>query len=69
MIQDGGVAPGRQRDFRKAAESLRKIAGETAGLPDDSLTDAQLRDRLELAADVLDATAGGEQESDRDRES
>lgn len=41
--------------MHKAAESLRKIAASTLGLPDDSPADARLRDQLELAADVLDA--------------
>ena len=44
-------------DLTEAAASLRKITDLTAALPDDSPTDAQLRDRLDLAADVLDAAS------------
>ena len=44
-------------DTSKAAESLRKVAALTSNLPDDSPSDAKLRDRLELAAEVLDAAA------------
>jgi hypothetical protein len=43
-------------DVEQAVESLRTIAELTTGLPDDSPSDAQLRDRLDLAADVLEAT-------------
>lgn len=39
---------------RRAAESLRRVVAATAGLPDDSPHDAQLRDRLDFAATVLD---------------
>ena len=41
------------------------MAAETEDLPDDLPADARLRDQLELAADVLDATAEtpGEQSS------
>jgi len=46
-----------ERDLRQAARVLRRIAEATTGLPDDSPADAQLRDRLELSADVLDAAA------------
>jgi hypothetical protein len=49
-------------DISKAAERLRKAAALTVGLPDDSLADAKLRDRLELAAEVLDAAARTEEE-------
>jgi len=45
------------RDLREAARVLRKVVERTTGLPDDSPRDAQLRDRLELAADTLDAAA------------
>jgi len=64
MTQHGGVAASRRSDpqkveeMEKAAESLRKVAALTSGLAEDSPTDAQLRDRLELAADVLDAVTG-----------
>ena len=46
------------RDLREAARVLRGIVEATADLPDDSRSDAQLRDRLELAAAVLAAAAG-----------
>ena len=46
------------RDLRDAARVLRHIVEATTGLPDDSLADAQLRDRLELAAAVLAAAVG-----------
>lgn len=42
-------------DLRQAARVLRRVVAITADLADDSPRDAQLRDRLELAADVLDA--------------
>jgi len=42
-------------DMHEAAESLRRVVAATENLPDDSPSDARLRDRLELAADVLDA--------------
>jgi cytochrome c556 len=48
-------------DASKAADSLRKIAALTSNLPDDSPADPQLRDRLELASDVLDATVDAEE--------
>ena len=35
------------------------MAAETEVLPEDSPADARLRDRLGLAADVLDAVAEG----------
>jgi len=44
-------------DMHQAAASLRKITVLTADLAGDSPTDAQLRERLELAADVLDAAS------------
>ncbi|HAM02706.1 MAG TPA: hypothetical protein DCQ30_10860 [Acidimicrobiaceae bacterium] len=50
---------------RRAVEALRRIAAHTTGLPDDSPADSQLRDRLELAADVLDATARAEEEGEK----
>lgn len=56
---DGGVPSG--KDMRRSAETLRKIAEATKGL-EDSPTDARLRDRLELAADVLDAGADADEE-------
>ena len=43
----------------EAATTLRKITEATTGLPDDSVADAALRDRLELAASVLDVVAKG----------
>jgi hypothetical protein len=52
----------RPTDICKAAESLRKVAALTVGLPDDSPADAKPRDRLELAAEVLDAAARTEEE-------
>lgn len=59
-----GVARRRRpTDTHKAAQSLRKIADLTYGLPEDSPADAHLRDRLELAADVLDAVVGNEEDS------
>jgi hypothetical protein len=45
---------------------LRKIATETEDLSDDGPKDGGLRDPLELAADILDATAG-EAGAERDR--
>jgi hypothetical protein len=53
-------------DLRKAARTLRRITAETEGLPDDMRADRTLQDRLELAADVLDATAAGESAPDMD---
>lgn len=44
-------------DLRRAARSIRRIVENTAGLPGDSPRDAQLRERLDLAAHVLDAAA------------
>jgi hypothetical protein len=52
---------GRSRRQTEAAESLRKVAELTTGLPEESPADARLRDRLELAADVLDTTAKTEE--------
>ena len=49
-------------DLHAAVERLRKISALTEGLPGDSPNDARLRDRLELAADVLDATGEPDQE-------
>jgi hypothetical protein len=46
-----------KRNMARAAESLRLIAAVTTDLPDDSPTNVQLRDRLEFAADVLNATS------------
>lgn len=45
------------RDLRQAADTLRRIVELTEDLPDDSPPDAALRDRLELAADVLEGAA------------
>jgi hypothetical protein len=45
-----------------AAKALRKIALRTTDLPADSPIDARPRDRLELAADVLDAAAAANRE-------
>jgi hypothetical protein len=52
----------KREDLHDAAQQLRKISTLTEGLPADSLVDARLRDRLGLAADVLDAVAGVDQE-------
>ena len=43
-------------DLCWAANTIRLIVTRTAGLPDDTPPAGALRDRLELAADVLDAT-------------
>lgn len=51
-----------RRALRQAAMTLRKVADLTTGLPDDSPADARLRDRLDLAAAVLDATANAHSE-------
>ena len=59
--RESGEVPS-TKEMRHAAISLRKIAEATTGLPDDSPTDARMRDRLELAADVLDAGAGADPE-------
>jgi len=64
-VADGQPPSGRRlisEDLHAAAEQLRKISALTEGLPGDSPNDARLRDRLELSADVLDATAGADQE-------
>jgi hypothetical protein len=45
-----------QRNISEAARSLRLIVEKTAR-KEDSLRDAQLQDRLLLAADVLEAVA------------
>jgi hypothetical protein len=45
-----------RQDVAAAARSLRLIVEKTAG-EGNSLRDAQLQDRLELAADVLEALA------------
>jgi len=45
------------RDLRQVANTLRRIVELTEHLPEDSPPDAALRDRLELAADVLEGTA------------
>jgi hypothetical protein len=50
---DHGRVPSKA-DLRHVAKSLRAVAFVAAALPDDSPTDAMLRDRLELAADVLE---------------
>ena len=52
--QDGSVPL--MAELRRAAASVRKIATETESLPDDTPSDVLLRERLELAAEVLDAT-------------
>ncbi len=51
-------------DIHRSAEIVRKLVALTEGLPDDSPVDARLRDRLELAADVLDATAEADPEGE-----
>jgi len=55
-------------DHRRAAESLRQIAEKTSGLPGDAPADRTLQDRLELAADVLDATAEADEPSPEEPE-
>lgn len=45
-----------QTQLREVARQLRLISELTEHLPDDSPPDAALRDRLELAARVLDAS-------------
>ena len=52
-------------DLRRTARSLRKVVELTEGLPEDSPADARLRDRLELAADVLEAAAGSLKPSEK----
>jgi len=44
-------------ELREVARQLRLISKLTEHLPEDSPPDAALRDRLELAADVLESTA------------
>jgi len=51
-----GVVPSRQQ-LREVARQLRLISKLTEHLPDDSAPDATLRDRLELAADLLAGAA------------
>lgn len=46
---------------KDAAATIRRVVELTTGLPEDSRSDAQLRDRLDLAADVLDASARAEE--------
>lgn len=41
-------------EMRSAARTVRKIVERTANLPDDTPADERLRDRLELAAAVLE---------------
>jgi hypothetical protein len=48
-----------------SAASIKKIANETKDLPEDARKDGLLRDRVELAAEVLEATVG-EKVTDRD---
>ncbi len=45
------------KQLREAARKLRLVSELTERLPDDSPPDAALRDRLELAADVLEAAS------------
>lgn len=45
-------------DLNAAAATLRRLVDATADLPDDGPADARLRDRLELAAAVLEAASG-----------
>jgi hypothetical protein len=45
------------RNLRQAADTLHRIVELTEQLPDDSPPDRALRDRLELAADVLEGAA------------
>ena len=51
-----GVVPSRQQ-LREVARQLRLISKLTEHLPDDSPPDAALRDRLELAARVLEGAS------------
>jgi len=44
--------------LRRVAQSPRKIVTETVDMPDDTAADRLLRERLELVAEILDATAG-----------
>jgi hypothetical protein len=46
-----------KRELHEVAHQLRLISELTEHLPDDSPPDAALRDRLELAADVLEGAA------------
>jgi len=62
VCEPGDVPTG--RELRAAARVLRKVAAVTTGLPDDSPHDAQLRDRLELVADTLDAAARSDPDPD-----
>ena len=50
-------------ELQQAAEMLRQIVEQTTDLPDDTLADARLRDRLALAAAVLDAAASHRDEA------
>lgn len=43
--------------LRQTANTLRRIAELTEGLPDEGSKDLVLQDRQELAADVLDASS------------
>jgi len=43
-----------QEDLRRAADAIRKVVAQSEGLSENSRADAGLRERLELAADVLD---------------
>jgi hypothetical protein len=45
------------RQLEDVARQLRLISRLTEELPDDSPADGVLRDRLDLAADVLDGAA------------
>jgi len=54
--RDAGSVPSRE-DLRRAAASLRALARATSKLPGDSPADGKLQDRLDLAAQVLDAAA------------
>ena len=47
----------RIRDLRQAAKTLRLIVEATKGLPDETPRDLGLQDRLDLAANFLDAAA------------
>ena len=44
-------------DLFQTSEALRRIIELTSGLPEDSQADAAFRERLELAAEVLNAAA------------
>jgi hypothetical protein len=50
----GKICVVNQRDLSRASKSLRLIVEKTSAMPGDSLRDSVLRDRLDLAAVVLE---------------